>query len=134
MSLYSIFKTNKDLESKGIDLQYGDGVIITIARAGGSNPVYARVVEAKTKPYRRQIQSETISAELSEQLTREIYAEAIILGWSGVTDEKGDAMEFTKENAVKLLKDLPDLFTDIKEQANKASLFRSDVLAADSKN
>mgnify|MGYP003439894611 FL=1 len=134
MSLYSIFKTNKDLEVKGIDLQYGEGIIITIARAGGANPVYARVVEAKTKPYRRQIQSETISAELSEQLTREIYAEAIVLDWEGVTDENGEIMPFTKENAVKLFKDLPDLFADIKEQAGKAALFRNDVLAADSKN
>ena len=134
MSLYSLFKTDKSLEVKGIDLQYGDGIIITIARAGGANPIYARVVEAKTKPYRRQIQSETISRELSEQLTREIYAEAIVLGWSGVTDENGKAMEFTKENAVKLFKDLPDLFEDVKEQAGKAALFRNDILTADSKN
>jgi len=55
----------------------------------------------------------------------EAYAEAVILGWDGVAGPDGAPLPFTRENAVKLMLDLPDLFRDVQEQATKAALFRA---------
>lgn len=141
MSLYSTFKTDGNLEKDGIELEYGflnedptKPIRIRIARSGGSNLRFAKILEAKTKPHRRSIQTETIDKKLSEQLFKEVYAESVILGWSNVQDENGVDLEFSRDNVIKVLTDLPDLWADIREQSNKAALFRQDVLETDAGN
>lgn len=135
MSLYNTFKTDQNLESgKGVDLDYGDGVVITIHRAGGSNKKYSTLAAQKLKPYARKINNGTADADVIERVMAEIYAEAVIVGWKGVTDSEGKAMKFTKENAVKLLTDLPDLFADIQAQADKISNFRAEQTEEVAKN
>lgn len=139
MSLYKQFKTNDNLEKSGILLEYGENskgkpIAIRIARAGGANTQYTKLIEARVKPYRRQIQNETIDRVMVEKLLRGVYAETIVLGWENVEDENGKELPFTVENCVKLFEDLPDLFQDIQEQSQRAALFRQDVLEKDSKN
>lgn len=129
VGLYAQFQTDPDMEKTGIELVFrmGNGipdVKIQIARAGGGNTRYNKVLEFKTKPYRRQIQTETISDADYQAIMREVYAETVILRWEGVTDREGNPLPFSKENVVQVLKDLPDLFTDIQQQANKVALFR----------
>lgn len=141
MSLYKTFKTSGDLEKTGIYLQYGfvdddpeRPIRILIARAGGSNTKFARILEAKTKPYRRAIQTETMDPKMADNIFREVYAESVVLGWDNVSDVDGVALPFSKENVVKVFTDLPDLYADVREQANKAALFREAVLEEDAKN
>ena len=139
MSLYKQFKTDKNVEKEGIVLNYGknskgEDIEIRIARAGGANVQYAKLLEAKTKPYRRQIQNETLDNEVAEKITKEVYAKAVVLGWTGVEDENGKEMEFSFENCMKLFDDLPDLWTDIQQQSTKSALFHADILEQDAKN
>ncbi len=139
MSLYKQFKTDKNVEKEGIVLNYGknskgEDIEIRIARAGGANVQYAKLIEAKTKPYRRQIQNETLDNEVAEKITKEVYAKAVVLGWTGVEDENGKELEFSFENCMKLFDDLPDLWTDIQQQSTKSALFRADILEQDAKN
>jgi hypothetical protein len=139
MSLYSQFATDTNQEKDGIFLQYGTNskglpVRIKIARAGGSNARFAKILERETKPYRRQIQMETLDEETGQIIQRRVYAKAVILGWENVEDKAGVAIPFTEENVIKVLTDLPDLFIDIRECAAKAALFRSDALESDAKN
>lgn len=139
MSLYKQFKTDKNVEKEGIVLNYGknskgEDIEIRIARAGGANVQYAKLLEAKTKPYRRQIQNETLDNEVAEKITKEVYAKAVVLGWIGVEDENGKELEFSFENCMKLFDDLPDLWTDIQQQSTKSALFRADILEQDAKN
>lgn len=139
MSLYKQFKTDKNVEKEGIVLNYGKNskgadIEIRIARAGGANVQYAKLLEVKTKPYRRQIQNETLDNDVAEKITKEVYAKAVVLGWSGVEDENGKEMEFSFENCMKLFDDLPDLWADIQQQSTKAALFRADILEQDAKN
>lgn len=139
MSLYKQFKTDKNVEKEGIVLNYGKNskgadIEIRIARAGGANVQYAKLLEAKTKPYRRQIQNETLDNDVAEKITKEVYAKAVVLGWTGVEDENGKELEFSFENCMKLFDDLPDLWTDIQQQSTKAALFRADILEQDAKN
>lgn len=135
MSLYKTYATDKNLESgAGVKLEYPDGVSLTIHRAGGSNRKFLQSMDAKIKPHRRQIQLGTIDRDLSDKLIAEVYAESVIKGWSGVTDENGNDLPFTKQNVVKLLLDLPDLFNDIKAQADTLANFRKEELEEEAKN
>ncbi len=135
MSLYNTFKTDENLETgEGVNLDYGDGVLITIHRAGGANTKYSRVASQKLKPHSRKIQNGTADTDAIRKVMAEIYAEAVVIGWKGVKDESGKDMKFTKENCVKLLTDLPDLFNDIQDQADKISLFRKEETEEIAKN
>jgi len=122
MSIYKLFGTDADLERNGFTLEYGDATFV-IARAGGSNKKFQSCIERKMRPYRSAINSGTMDQKTAEKLLAEGYAEAIILAWDGVTDENGDVIPFTKENIIKVLLDLPDLFLDIQEQSQKVANF-----------
>jgi hypothetical protein len=146
--MYEQFSTDTESETSGILLNYGE-FRITIARAGGANKKFIRLLETKTKPYRRAIQTDTMDNERGNAILIAVYSEAIILNWER-RDEKGKdkwtqgieappgakqaTLPFNRENVVVTLTDLPELFLDIQEQASKAALFRQDVLEEDAKN
>lgn len=138
-NLYSQFETNANVEKEGIILQYGKtdagkSIEIRIARSGGANTRYAKLLEAATKPYRRQLQNETMDNDVAEAITQKVYAQAIVLGWENVEDRDGKPIPFSVDNCIKLFKDLPELWSDIQVQAGRASLFRQEILDNDAKN
>lgn len=139
MSLFKQFKTDPDLETKGIFINFGetkDGRIINfrLARAGGSNKAYEKAMELATKPIRRQLMNDTVDNAQLLRITRKVFAETVVLGWENVEDEDDKPIPFSKENCLKLFEELPDLFLDVQEQARKAVLYRSVNLQADSGN
>lgn len=139
MSLYKQFQTDTTLETTGIDLQYGTNsknlpILIHIARAGGANKAYTKRMEALVKPYRRQIQNETIDRVVLDGIVKQVFAETVLLGWQNVEDKDDKPITFSAANALKLFEDLPDLYADISEQAQKAALFRTDIREGDAKN
>ena len=141
-NIYAQFGTNESLETGGIVLNFGtievDGktvnIDIRVARAGGHNSKFTRVSEVVLKPYRRQIMNESIEPSVLEALFRKIYAQAVVIGWSGITDREGNLLEFNEENCVKVFTDLPDLFKDVREAAEKATLFRDQKMEAEAGN
>lgn len=140
MSLFSAFKTNKNIEKVGVTLKYDEGTSITIARAGGANDRYRKVLDVVMKPYQRQIQTDTLSRSVADALMAEVFAKSVVIGWEGVDfpeSELGPAIEnavFTVDNCIRLFKELPDLFADIQQQANSSALFREVVNAESAKN
>lgn len=133
-SPYEMFGTDKTLEKeKGITIDYG-AFKITVLRAGGSNTKYSGVLSAKLRPHQRAVQNGTISEELNRRLLAEVYAEAVIIGWTDLKDADGNAIEFSRENCVKLLLDLPDLFNDIIRSADDIRNFRAQQVEEEAKN
>ncbi len=138
-ALYSLFRTNKDKEQSGVDIPMGeneDGTVISfrLARAGKTNKQYQTALEAATKPYRRQIELETMQAEKAESIYREVFVNTILLGWSNVRDEQGQNIPFTRQNALKLFTDLPDLYDTLQAASTKVSNFREEKLEDEAKN
>ncbi len=133
MNPYDLFKTDTKMEQDGIVLDYGE-FSITIARAGKSNAKFRGLLSTTLKKHRRKIDQDTLSDDLSDKIMIEIYADSIILGWANFTGPDGKAMVFDRENVIKAMTDLPDLFADISEQANQASNFRAEQLADAEKN
>lgn len=145
---YELFKNDENLETKGVELDYGD-FRITVARAGGTNKKFPKTFEAKTRPYRRAIAAGTLDPEVDRKVMAEVYADSVVLGWArNVKNEDGSVtvkngvipgpdgedIPFTKANVIKLFMDLPDLFADVVEQAGKIGLFREDEKEVDAKN
>lgn len=133
--LYDDFRTDPELEKNGVVLDYGE-YWVRIARAGGANKAYQVALDRKLRPYRRALQNDALSVERQNDLVRETYIETVILEWggSGMVDEKNSPLEFTQGNVRKVLTDLPDLWLDILGQAQKAILFRKEILEAEAKN
>jgi hypothetical protein len=141
--MYAQFKTDGDLEAAGIVLDYGL-FRVTVGRAGGSNKRFERVLEAKTKPFRRAIQTDTMDNKRGAEILREVYAEAVVLNWEvkqedgswaqGIEAEDGSLLPFSKDNVLATFNALPDLFADIQEQAGKVALFRAAVREAEGGN
>lgn len=134
-SIYDLFATDPKAEAgEGLVLDYGAFGRITIRRAGGANRAFARTLEARLRPYRRQMQAGTLDEAVAERLLAEVYAETVLLGWEGIRGRDGQEIAFSASAAAKLLTDLPELFRDIQEQAQKAANFRAAELAETAKN
>ena len=133
-NLYELFETDNTLETEGIWYTFDKDTKFLLARAGGANTRFTKVLEAKTRPYRRQIDNGTIDNDLGNQLLIEAFSEAVVLGWSGVTDKAGKEMKYSVANCVKLLTDLPDLFTELREEATRVANFRNEEIEADAGN
>jgi len=147
MSLFKQFKTDSKVEREGILLDYGPNkdlpvdaegkhpiMMIRIARAGGSNDAYNKRIEALSKKHRRKIQNDAMEISELREMTMHAVADTVILGWENVTDAEGKLLPFSRDNALKLFQELPDLFNDIQEQAAKATLFRAHLREEDLKN
>lgn len=142
VSPYQQFKTDNKIEQDGVFLDYG-GFRLKIARAGGANVRFNKILQAKFKPHKRLMAMDNMEDELARKLMAEAYAEGVVLGWDSVVDdkvvpyildEKGEKMEFNRENCIKLLLDLPDLFSDLQTQANAISNFRVEERKEATKN
>jgi hypothetical protein len=144
-SAYKLFANDKSTEQEGILINYGD-FRLRIARAGGANQKFRRLLQAKLKPYRHQIDNDTMDEAVSEQLLRAAYAEAVILGWESRVETNGvetwepwletpdGRVEYSTAACVKVLNDLPELFRDVQTMAGKSANFRRAEEEEDAKN
>ena len=143
MSLYNTFKTDAVREAEGFPIEYDD-FRVTIARAGGANKAYAKVLEARTKPYRRAIALEIMDNDRSLEILREVYSETIVKDWETKVDgkwKKGIEAEgetkllpVTAKNILLTLNNLPDVFLDLKDAAEKLTLWRADLRETEAEN
>jgi hypothetical protein len=124
-TFYDTYATDAALEAEdGVVLDYGDAGRIRIHRAGGANRRFGRALDAKLRPYRRQVEAGTLDESVASRLMAEVYAESVVVGWDGVRGPDGEEMAFTKANVVRLLTDLPELFRDVQLQATTIGNFR----------
>lgn len=153
--LYAQFATDPEIEKKGIELIFKmpkdqPDIYFRIARAGGGNAQFQKRLDVLCKPYRRQIQTETIAQETMDDIMRQAYADTVVLGWGKIPKDKngrelprvdgvipgpdGNDLQFNRDNALQLMTDLPDLFADFQQQAQKVSLFRRAQVEEAAKN
>lgn len=121
-SIYDAFKTDPNAEQNGIDLDFGD-FKVTIARSGGANKKYEKLIRQKLDRYKRAIAFDALPEETAKRVLIECYAEAVVLGWTGVLDENGLPIDFSVENCVKLFTELPEFFTQVREESERVGNF-----------
>jgi hypothetical protein len=149
-SLYELYKTDSNLEKNGKELTFADGAVrVKLARAGGANQRFEKILTANSKPYRRAIQAELMSNEKANELLMQTYAEAIVLSWETLVEKEDGTEEYvkglmlegsdeiqpaTKDNIFKVFKAVPDLFREMAEEANKITNYRNYEQEEDAKN
>ena len=121
-----IYDRNDDRENKeGVEVVLAEGISIQILRAGGANKKYARTFSRVTAPYQRRMQSGKLDDDTSDKLMYEIYAESIVVSWTGIRVMGHDEdMPCTVENVVNLFTQQPDIFEVVREEANNMVAFR----------
>ena len=139
MSIYKAYKTDSSRENLGARIVKGsneDGTEIAflVGRAGKSNTTYKLASERAFKPHRAAIKSGTLSNEVAENLLLDLFCGHILKGWENVRDEQGAELQFTTENAKKLMNDLPDLYQELSDAANETANFLDSNREADAKN
>jgi len=148
MALQTQFATNTSLENEGIVIDYGNDRV-KIARAGGANKKFAKLLERLTKPFRRAIAVGAFDDDRAMGLLQTVYAKTVILGWEvnqgtdanpkwvkGIDPKDAgqsgkELLKVTPENVMRVFKHLPDLFIDLQQQAQAGALFRAEINEAD---
>jgi len=141
MSLYKQFATNSEKETEGVKIEFheatnDDGSVPSffVSRMGKTNKRYSKALEAATRPYRRQIELGTMNNDTAETLFLGVFVDTVLKGWENVKDANGNELPFNKQNAVKLLTDLPDVYDRLQEEAKLSANFRDVALEEEVKN
>lgn len=145
---YEMFDQDEKLEVEGIYLEY-PLFRVKVARAGGSNKRYNKVLQQKAKPYRRAIQTETLGEEIGEALMRNSFIDACVVGWdtreaaegegsswktNTMHDAEGKVVPYNIDAVKALLTKRPELYRALQEDANRAALYRKEVREGDKGN
>lgn len=139
--LHKQFKTNNVKENDGVEIELheaenDDGTIPTfiISRMGKTNKAYSKALESATRPYRRQAELGTLKNEIAESLFIGVFVDTILRGWRNIQDAEGKEIAFTKQNAIGLLSELPDVYERLQQEAKLSANFRDLSLEAEAKN
>lgn len=144
MSLRDKLKTSPKAEMEGIFLDLGEARI-RLARAGGSNKKYAAALTKMYKLNQKAFEHDMISDARATELLLDVFVTTVVLGWEtldpktgefvdGVEGPDGKIVSATPENIKSILKDLPDLFTEIREVASNSQWYREKAAEDSVKN
>lgn len=148
MGMYDQHATSKELERKGVWVDYG-GFRVRIAKAGGANRKYLQKVEMETKPIRRAMSAGTLSEDRARPIMVKVFVDTIIMGWQvfdaeanegegdwvdGIEQRDGSIEPFNAENVKAALDALPAVFNLIKQDAMADDIFLESVRVDEAKN
>jgi hypothetical protein len=139
MGIYDTFKTDNKAEVEGVWKDFPpnrDGTVprFLIARMSPSNPGYVKRVEAVAKQYKVEINLDIFTEAQAFEPMLDVFVDTILIGWEHVQDQHEKLIEYTKDNAKKVLRDLPDLYLLLRTYANQLTTFRSTELEANAGN
>lgn len=138
-ALYKNFATNENTEVSGFWYTVtvdddGKEVKFLLARKCKRNKAYGEAVTRILNPYQQQIQLETVKPELLNKLLMEAFIEGCVKNWENVADENGNILSFSKSAAMKLFRDIPDLYELLNKEADKAANYHNKTIEAAVKN
>lgn len=101
-----MFEINAFDEKKqeGTWVEYGGGEFLI---SWAHNPKFQKAYKRITKPYKKQIDKDTLDGELSTKLLCEAFAETILLDWKNVSSD-GVEIKYSREAAMGALINNPE--------------------------
>ncbi len=111
-------------EIEGMWVPFRDAKLLICS---ATKPAYRRALQARMKPFQRQLRRELMPQEELDKITVECFAEHVLIGWSGFT-EKGAELPYSKAKAVELLTKYPKLYDAAAGYASDAAAFEEQVL------
>jgi hypothetical protein len=99
-------KLNLDNMAEGVTVDLGDASV-TIRSTGSK--LYQDYISQRLKPHKNSIKNKTLNDEtlgkIFSQITDDALADVVVLGWSGIQDENGVDIPYSKEKAHELFTD-----------------------------
>ena len=68
---------------------------------------------------------------MAEDLQMEVYFETVVVDWEGVTDPRGEVLPYNLVNFKQVMRDLPDLWATLREEADNLKNFQAAEALAD---
>jgi len=142
MSAFNIFKTDEKAEQEGVWQDFGT-FKVRVARSGGGNKRFQKMMEARMKPYGRAIQLGTMEEDIALNILADVYSKTVITGWQCKRDDKwedvvevapGTFEPYSPDVAKKALIALPNLLLDIQAQSSNLAMYRDTVRGEEGKN
>lgn len=139
MSIYTQFKTDPKAEVGGVPIKFKpnkDGTVPTVylARMGGANKDFSRIHTEAWKPFQGEITAGAMSDAQRLEIAVGVFVDSCVRGWSNMQDENDVAIPFSREAAIKLFNDLPELYSELAVKAAELDTFLSANLAIAAKN
>ena len=120
------------VDDSGIWVPYKGDVEFLIARA--NNPKYRRRLSYLYEKNRRLLDGKGDVAEAkSNEVMATVMGETILLGWKGKVSIKGEVLEYSKENAIRLLS-VPLFREWVNKMANDEHAYKTVKDEADAEN
>lgn len=112
----------------GVDFVVGEGMKFKVKRFGGKNSAKIRKLTALYhKPYARMIELGTLPEEKEREIYIKIFVEACLISWEGIQDENGEDIEFTRDNAIELFMELPEMFDLLSAYASDVNSYKEEL-------
>lgn len=115
MSFHDAYRIDIDAAT----IEIAGGVKITVRRLGCKEAQAAR--RKLTKPYRHM---QEVPETVQDQITNKVLAQAVLVGWEGMTDKDGAVIPFSTEAALKQIEAYPHFRDDVITAANSREAFQ----------
>ena len=147
-SPFKHFSTDKKKESGGVWIDYGD-YGFQVRRLGSSNKKFTKMMETELRPHKAQIRRKAMNDDIADAISIKVFCTTVLISWRRVEtakdgtrtwiegmmpDARGKDVEYSVQNASDLLKQLPDLFDDLYQQATDFATFNAAEEAGTAKN
>lgn len=132
MDLTKTYGTDRNLENEGAWIDLGDGAKVKIARL--TNRSFREYLDKKRRTHRHAIEVGGQAAEdLATRFATQGLARYVLLGWEGFAVDGVD-LEYTIQNAERVLDEFPDFRAQVMAIAADRANFRAQEVAEAGKN
>lgn len=104
--LYEIFSTDSESEEAGIWVDLTDEISFKVRSIGSKAVLDKR--EELMRPFQSLIKTGgKVPEKKNEEIGRKVIAGAVIADWKGLSDTEGGPLEYSFENALRVITELP---------------------------
>lgn len=118
------FATNAKKENEGVWVPGPDGAEFLIARLG--NDHFKKLSTELAKPHRRLLQLGKLDEKVVQEITAEVTARTILLGWKNVK-EGGKPVEYSPETAKRWLLAYKDFAEFVSSVAGTQAVYQDEL-------
>lgn len=126
---FSAAKTDAGREVNGVWRTWTNGtheIDFLICRAGGANTAFRVRAEELTRVYRNSgLDMMRLPTDKQDTMNRELYADTIVKGWRSDAFNGLDETNFTRENLIHLMTEVPDVLVFLITEAKEADNYRN---------
>jgi len=124
---FSDFDVDQSKCDDGVEVPLGSGTTIRVGRWQG--PKHQEAIQLRGAPYFAASGGSRLPKDVSEKVSIESMADAVLIGWDGFSDEDGKPLPYSREEAIRVLTRYPEFRNEVVAAANNRSNFKAQATA-----